>query len=195
MLGKNLLIGGSIVLVLIGGAIGYSISKLTKIVPEEKQEELQVEEKAPCDELKYVTSNKQDNGEEDLKKAYETVISFIKVMKSSKSDNYSEKLSSVKNLISDDLYQELLPEDNKEQEKSDSVININTNITNVKVAISQNKDEMFVIYTSEVSVNNSSTTTTRFFYRVKIKKINNVYKITKILEDSQLYDGLYEGMR
>lgn len=132
----------------------------------------------------------------------EVAIRYIKTIKNGKStDLYSDKLNKVRDLLSDKMLDKLSPnmtEQEIEAEKAyikkidkDSVTT--TRVTDIKYSYykrDSNKYEITVIYTLR-TIQGDRKDLQRYLCRLYVDKYDKKYRITNIVEDSILSDGIY----
>ena len=132
----------------------------------------------------------------------DVAIRYIKTIKSGKStDLYSDKLKKVKDILSEGLLDKLSPDmTEKEIEAEKAYIkNIDkdsittTRVTDINYSYykrNNNTYEVTVIYTLR-TLQGDRNDLQRYLSRLYIEKADKGYKITNILEDSTLSDGIY----
>lgn len=132
----------------------------------------------------------------------DVAIRYIKTIKSGKStDLYSDKLKKVKDILSEGLLDKLSPDmTEKEIEAEKAYIkNIDkdsittTRVTDINYSYykrNNNTYEVTVIYTLR-TLQGDRNDLQRYLSRLYIEKADKGYKITNIIEDSTLSDGIY----
>lgn len=132
----------------------------------------------------------------------DVAIRYIKTIKSGKStDLYSDKLKKVKDILSEGLLDKLSPDmTEKEIEAEKAYIkNIDkdsittTRVTDINYSYykrNNNTYEVTVIYTLR-TLQGDRNDLQRYLCRLYIEKADKGYKITNIIEDSTLSDGIY----
>ena len=138
--------------------------------------------------------------EEACKRAAER---FVRVKSEGRSsDIFLDRIEPVKELLSDDLYQSLVPDLRKEElaamrresERIKKEETTETQVTSMDSAIDRIADddfEVYVIYTAQTQ-HADRNDASRYLVRMRIQWIDGKAKIYKMIEESSLGNGFYE---
>ena len=138
--------------------------------------------------------------EEACKRAAER---FVRVKSEGRSsDIFLDRIEPVKELLSDDLYQSLVPDLRKEElaamrresERIKKEETTETQVTSMDSAIDRITDddfEVYVIYTAQTQ-HADRNDASRYLVRMRIQWIDGKAKIYKMIEESSLGNGFYE---
>lgn len=156
-----------------------------------------------CEQYKNIEESKNQINDSTNPDSYaEVAIRYIKTIKTGKStDLYSDKLNKVKDILSDGMLDKLSPnmtEKEIEAEKEyikkidkDSVTTTRVTDINYSYHKRNNKTyEVTAIYTLR-TVQGDRNDLQRYLCRLYVEKNDKGYKITNIIEDSTLSDGIY----
>lgn len=189
---KKILFIGCTVCLLLGALCGYLVAEIT--LP--KAVETTCDEKEPVEPQKEdeISSNvsPQSNDPDWMDQSKDVVEKYIETMKSSDGGSWMKKLQKMKDNLSEDLYQQLLPADTSDTEETDSS-EYYVGISDIDTTVMQHKDSITVmsIYKMKIIVN-GSTNSTRYLMRATVKEADGRYVIDEIIEDSRLVDGFYD---
>ena len=138
--------------------------------------------------------------EEACKRAAER---FVRVKSEGRSsDIFLDRIEPVKELLSDDLYQSLVPDLSKEElaamrresKRIKKEETTETQITSMDSAIDRIADddfEVYVIYTAQMQ-HADRNDTSRYLVRMRVQWIDGKARIYKMVEESSLGNGFYE---
>ena len=138
--------------------------------------------------------------EEACKRAAER---FVRVKSEGRSsDVLLDRIEPVKELLSDDLYQSLVPDLSKEElaamrresKRIKKEETTETQITSMDSAIDRIADddfEVYVIYTAQMQ-HADRNDTSRYLVRMRVQWIDGKARIYKMVEESSLGSGFYE---
>ena len=138
--------------------------------------------------------------EESCKSAAER---FVRVKSEGRSsDIFLDRIEPVKELLSDDLYQSLVPDLSKdelaamrrESKRIKKEETTETQITSMDSAIDRIADddfEVYVIYTAQMQ-HADRNDASRYLVRMRVQWIDGKAKIYKMIEESSLGNGFYE---
>ena len=138
--------------------------------------------------------------EESCKSAAER---FVRVKSEGRSsDIFLDRIEPVKELLSDDLYQSLVPDLSKdelaamrrESKRIKKEETTETQITSMDSAIDRIADddfEVYVIYTAQMQ-HADRNDASRYLVRMRVQWIDGKAKIYKMIEESSLGHGFYE---
>lgn len=128
---------------------------------------------------------------------------FVRVKTEGRSsDIFLDRIEPVKELLSDDLYQSLVPDLSKEElaamrresERIKKEETTETQVTSMDSAIDRITDddfEVYVIYTAQTQ-HADRNDAIRYLVRMRIQWIDGKAKIYKMIEESSLGNGFYE---
>ena len=128
---------------------------------------------------------------------------FVRVKSEGRSsDIFLDRIEPVKELLSDDLYQSLVPDLSKEElaamrresERIKKEETTETQVTSMDSAIDRIADddfEVYVIYTAQTQ-HADRNDAIRYLVRMRIQWIDGKAKIYKMIEESSLGNGFYE---
>lgn len=128
---------------------------------------------------------------------------FVRVKSEGRSsDIFLDRIEPVKELLSDDLYQSLVPDLRKEElaamrresERIKKEETTETQVTSMDSAIDRITDddfEVYVIYTAQTQ-HADRNDASRYLVRMRIQWIDGKAKIYKMIEESSLGNGFYE---
>ena len=154
----------------------------------------------------YDDTEKANNGaissvvEEACKSAAER---FVRVKTEGRSsDIFLDRIEPVKELLSDDLYQSLVPDLSKEElaamrresKRIKKEETTETQVTSMDSAIDRIADddfEVYVIYTAQTQ-HADRNDTSRYLVRMRVQWIDGKARIYKMVEESSLGNGFYE---
>lgn len=132
----------------------------------------------------------------------EAAIRYIKIIKTGRStDLYSDKLNKVKDILSDKMFDKLSPDMTEKEieaekeyiKKIDKDSVTTTKVTDINYSYykrSSDTYEVTVIYTLR-TLQGERNDLQRYLCRLYVNKSDKGYKITNIIEDSTLSDGIY----
>ena len=138
--------------------------------------------------------------EEACKRAAER---FVRVKSEGRSsDIFLDRIEPVKELLSDDLYQSLVPDLSKEElaamrresKRIKKEETTETQVTSMDSAIDRIADddfEVYVIYTAQTQ-HADRNDTSRYLVRMRVQWIDGKARIYKMVEESSLGNGFYE---
>ena len=138
--------------------------------------------------------------EESCKSATER---FVRVKSEGRSsDIFLDRIEPVKELLSDDLYQSLVPDLSKdelaamrrESKRIKKEETTETQITSMDSAIDRIADddfEVYIIYTAQMQ-HADRNDTSRYLVRMRVQWIDGKARIYKMVEESSLGNGFYE---
>ena len=138
--------------------------------------------------------------EEACKRAAER---FVRVKSEGRSsDIFLDRIEPVKELLSDDLYQSLVPDLSKEElaamrresKRIKKEETTETQITSMDSAIDRIADddfEVYIIYTAQMQ-HADRNDTSRYLVRMRVQWIDGKARIYKMVEESSLGNGFYE---
>lgn len=138
--------------------------------------------------------------EETCKSAAER---FVRVKSEGRSsDIFLDRIEPVKELLSDDLYQSLVPDLRKEElaamrresKRIKKEETTETQVTSMDSAIDRIADddfEVYVIYTAQTQ-HADRNDTSRYLVRMRVQWIDGKARIYKMVEESSLGNGFYE---
>ena len=128
---------------------------------------------------------------------------FVRVKTEGRSsDIFLDRIEPVKELLSDDLYQSLVPDLSKEElaamrresKRIKKEETTETQITSMDSAIDRIADddfEVYVIYTAQMQ-HADRNDASRYLVRMRVQWIDGKAKIYKMIEESSLGNGFYE---
>ena len=128
---------------------------------------------------------------------------FVRVKSEGRSsDIFLDRIEPVKELLSDDLYQSLVPDLSKEElaamrresKRIKKEETTETQITSMDSAIDRIADddfEVYVIYTAQTQ-HADRNDTSRYLVRMRVQWSDGKAKIYKMIEESSLGNGFYE---
>lgn len=128
---------------------------------------------------------------------------FVRVKSEGRSsDIFLDRIEPVKELLSDDLYQSLVPDLSKEElaamrresKRIKKEETIETQITSMDSAIDRIADddfEVYVIYTAQMQ-HADRNDASRYLVRMRVQWSDGKAKIYKMIEESSLGNGFYE---
>ena len=128
---------------------------------------------------------------------------FVRVKSEGRSsDIFLDRIEPVKELLSDDLYQSLVPDLSKEElaamrresERIKKEETTETQVTSMDSAIDRIADddfEVYVIYTAQTQ-HADRNDTSRYLVRMRVQWIDGKARIYKMVEESSLGNGFYE---
>ena len=128
---------------------------------------------------------------------------FVRVKSEGRSsDIFLDRIEPVKELLSDDLYQSLVPDLSKEElaamrresKRIKKEETTETQITSMDSAIDRIADddfEVYVIYTAQMQ-HADRNDASRYLVRMRVQWIDGKAKIYKMIEESSLGNGFYE---
>lgn len=128
---------------------------------------------------------------------------FVRVKSEGRSsDIFLDRIEPVKELLSDDLYQSLVPDLSKEElaamrresKRIKKEETTETQITSMDSAIDRIADddfEVYVIYTAQMQ-HADRNDASRYLVRMRVQWSNGKAKIYKMIEESSLGNGFYE---
>ena len=128
---------------------------------------------------------------------------FVRVKSEGRSsDIFLDRIEPVKELLSDDLYQSLVPDLSKEElaamrresKRIKKEETTETQITSMDSAIDRIADddfEVYVIYTAQMQ-HADRNDTSRYLVRMRVQWSDGKAKIYKMIEESSLGNGFYE---
>ena len=128
---------------------------------------------------------------------------FVRVKSEGRSsDIFLDRIEPVKELLSDDLYQSLVPDLSKEElaamrresERIKKEETTETQITSMDSAIDRIADddfEVYVIYTAQMQ-HADRNDASRYLVRMRVQWSDGKAKIYKMIEESSLGNGFYE---
>lgn len=120
------------------------------------------------------------------------------------SDTFLDRIEPVRDLLSDELYQSLVPDLSKEElaamrresERLKKEETTETQIVSIDSAIDRIADddfEVYVIYTAQMQHGvNNRIDTSRYLVRMRVQWIDGKAQIYKMIEESSLGHGFYE---
>lgn len=138
--------------------------------------------------------------EEACKRAAER---FVRVKSEGRSsDIFLDRIEPVKELLSDDLYQSLVPDLSKdelaamrrESKRIKKEETTETQVTSMDSAIDRIADddfEVYIIYTAQMQ-HADRNDTSRYLVRMRVQWIDGKARIYKMVEESSLGNGFYE---
>ena len=138
--------------------------------------------------------------EEACKRAAER---FVRVKSEGRSsDVLLDRIEPVKELLSDELYQSLVPDLSKEElaamrresKRIKKEETAETQVTSMDSAIDRIADddfEVYIIYTAQMQ-HADRNDTSRYLVRMRVQWIDGKARIYKMVEESSLGDGFYE---
>ena len=128
---------------------------------------------------------------------------FVRVKSEGRSsDIFLDRIEPVKELLSDDLYQSLVPDLSKEElaamrresKRIKKEETTETQVTSMDSAIDRIADddfEVYVIYTAQTQYADRNDTS-RYLVRMRVQWIDGKARIYKMVEESSLGNGFYE---
>ena len=128
---------------------------------------------------------------------------FVRVKSEGRSsDIFLDRIEPVKELLSDDLYQSLVPDLSKEElaamrresKRIKKEETTETQVTSMDSAIDRIADddfEVYVIYTAQTQ-HADRNDTSRYLVRMRVQWIDGKARIYKMVEESSLGNGFYE---
>ena len=128
---------------------------------------------------------------------------FVRVKSEGRSsDIFLDRIEPVKELLSDDLYQSLVPDLSKEElaamrresKRIKKEETTETQITSMDSAIDRIADddfEVYIIYTAQMQ-HADRNDTSRYLVRMRVQWIDGKARIYKMVEESSLGNGFYE---
>lgn len=128
---------------------------------------------------------------------------FVRVKTEGRSsDVFLDRIEPVKELLSDDLYQSLVPDLSKEElaamrresKRIKKEETTETQVTSMDSAIDRIADddfEVYVIYTAQTQYADRNDTS-RYLVRMRVQWIDGKARIYKMVEESSLGNGFYE---
>ena len=120
---------------------------------------------------------------------------FVRVKTEGRSsDIFLDRIEPVKDLLSDELYQSLVPDLSKESKRIKKEETTETQVTSMDSAIDRIADddvEVYVIYTAQTQYADRNDTS-RYLVRMRVQWIDGKARIYKMVEESSLGNGFYE---
>lgn len=156
-----------------------------------------------CEQYKDIEESKNQVNDSTNPDSYaEVAIRYIKTIKTGKStDLYSDKLNKVKDILSDGMLDKLSPDMTEKEieaekeyiKKIDKDSVTTTRVTDINYSYHKRNNktyEVTAIYTLR-TVQGDRNDLQRYLCRLYVEKNDKGYKITNIIEDSTLSDGIY----
>lgn len=190
------------VILFVAAAIWLLMNRNDHVQPQKAPQQISQETNRKKEQNTVDTETLKSNqiSEEDWRKLAERYVTEVKT--GSSKDLFIDRMQKVKSMVTSDLYKKLTPamseediQQSREQNKklSDKDL-IKTNVGSIESAskmIIDDKFEIYVIYTLQVS-QSGSMTNARYLMRLKIQIQNGSCQIYEIIEDSELGNGLYK---
>lgn len=190
------------VIIFVAVAIWLLMNRNDHVQPQKAPQQISQETNRKKEQNTVNTEPQKMNqkSEEDCRKMAERYVTEVKT--GSSKDLFIDRMHKVKSMVTDDLYKKLTPamseediQHSREQNKklSDKDL-IKTNVGSIESAskmIIDDKFEIYVIYTLQVS-QSGSMTNARYLMRLKTQIQNGSCQIYEIIEDSELGNGLYK---